>query len=183
MALSNAQVQQVLESAERLFDAKQVEAAYDRLAAEITLALRDCSPIVLSVLTGGLIPTGHLVTRLAFPLQLDYLHATRYRGEVRGKELVWIARPSIPMTGRSVLIVDDILDEGMTLDAILNYCRGQGAKDVYSAVLVEKQHDRRLDHIHADFKGLEVNDRYVFGCGMDYKGYLRNLREIYAVTD
>ena len=183
MSLSVEQVQQVLNQAERLFDRTQVDAAYDRLAVEITKLLQDRAPIVLAVLTGGLVPTGHLVTRLLFPLQLDYLHATRYQGQTRGRELTWIAPPSIPMAGRTVLVVDDILDEGLTLEAILDYCREQGAAAVYSAVLVEKQHDRRPAHIKADFKGLEVDDRYVFGCGMDYMGYLRNLHEIYAISN
>ena len=83
----------------------------------------------------------------------------------------------------SVLIVDDILDEGLTLDAIVGYCRQQGAKEVHSAVLVEKNHARRANHISATFTGLQVDDRYVFGCGMDYKGYMRNLPEIYAITN
>jgi len=137
--------------------------------------------LLLCVMTGGLVTASELFIRLDFPLQLDYLHATRYQGGTRGSELQWITRPSQDLEGRTVLVVDDILDEGLTLAAILDYCREQGAAAVYSMVLVEKQHDRKASDLKADFVGLPVEDRYVFGYGMDYHGYLRNVRGIYAV--
>jgi hypoxanthine phosphoribosyltransferase len=84
---------------------------------------------------------------------------------------------------RTVLVVDDILDEGLTLAAIVDFCRQQGARAVYSAVLVEKVHDRKSAAVEADFIGIKVEDRYVFGYGMDYHGYLRNVRGIYAVSE
>jgi hypoxanthine phosphoribosyltransferase len=79
-------------------------------------------------------------------------------------------------------VIDDILDEGLTLAAIVARCREEGARRVWTAVLVEKQRARAVDFT-ADFVGLTVPDRYVFGYGMDYKGYLRNARGIYAVAD
>lgn len=167
--------------ADVLYRAEEVEAALDRMAVEITQAIRESDPVVLCVMTGGLIPMGKLLTRLDFPVQIDYLHATRYCGETRGGELHWIARPQTPLRDRVVLVVDDILDEGLTLAAILRQCRAEGAKEVYCAVLVEKLHDRKAKGIKADFIGLQVQDRYVFGYGMDYKGYLRNAPGIFAV--
>ncbi len=153
----------------------------DRMAKAITLCMRDKNPLLLAVMTGGIVPAGCLLGRLDFPLRLDYLHATRYRGEVRGGEVHWLRRPNIPLRGRVVLVVDDILDEGITLTQILAYCREAGAAEVYSAVLVNKRHGRKPGIGEADFTGLEVADRYVFGYGMDYRGYLRNVRGIYAV--
>ena len=111
------------------------------------------------------------------------MHATRYRGDVRGQELEWIARPRTPLEGRTVLVLDDILDEGVTLAAILEDCRAQGARAVHSAVLVDKRIGRPRTLERADFTGLSVPDRYVFGFGMDYRGYLRNLPAIYAVAE
>ncbi|MEJ2643663.1 MAG: hypoxanthine-guanine phosphoribosyltransferase [Gammaproteobacteria bacterium] len=181
MTVTADQVRTVLAEADRLYTAAEVDAALDRMAARITQSLGDRNPIVLCVMTGGLVPAGQLITRLDFPLQLDYLHATRYRGDTRGGTLHWITRPTFDLKGRSVLVVDDILDEGLTLSAILDFCREQGAREVYSAVLVDKHHDRRPEPIHADFVGVEVGDRYVFGYGMDYKGYLRNAAGIFAV--
>ncbi|MFA7095080.1 MAG: hypoxanthine-guanine phosphoribosyltransferase [Gammaproteobacteria bacterium] len=174
-------VHAVYAQADVLYRAEEVEAALDRMAAEITRVLKDSNPLVIGVMTGGMIPAGRILPRLDFPLEIDYLHATRYCGETRGGKLHWIARPQTPLRDRVVLIVDDILDEGLTLAAILEECRAEGAKAVYSAVLVEKLHDRKAKGAHADFVGLQVVDRYVFGYGMDYKGYLRNAPGIYAV--
>jgi len=137
--------------------------------------------LTLAVMLGGLIPAARLLDRLDFPLDVDYIHATRYRGEIRGTELQWRARPSAELRDRVVLIVDDILDEGLTLAGIVDYCRSAGAAEIYTAVLVDKQHDRKPAIQRADFTGLRVEDRYVFGYGMDYKGYLRNAPGIFAV--
>lgn len=169
--------------ADLLYTAEQVTAAMDRLADAITVRLKERDPLVLVVMNGALIPAGQLLIRLDFPFQIGYLHATRYQGATRGGALHWIARPSIPVKGRVVLVVDDIFDEGMTLKAILDDIRRTGARAVYSAVLVNKIHDRKVSGLTADFVGLEVGDRYVFGCGMDYKEYLRNLPGIYALKE
>jgi hypoxanthine phosphoribosyltransferase len=184
MTLTDAMLRQIRDEAVMLHGPEAVTAALDRMAGEITAALDGTLPIVLCVLNGGIIPTGHLLTRLAFPLETDYLHATRYRGKTTGeREIAWLCKPHLSLQGRSVLLVDDILDEGHTLKAIGEYCRDAGAVRVCTAVLVEKHHDRRVTGMAADFVGLAVEDRYVFGCGMDYKGYLRNLNGIYTLGD
>lgn len=183
MSVKTENIQAVLENADQLFSQKEVEQALDRLAGDIKRTLGNQDPLLLCVMTGGLVPASELFTRCDFPVQLDYLHATRYQGTVGGAELKWITAPSQSLDGRTVLVVDDILDEGLTLAAILDYCRAQGARAVYSAVLVEKLHERKADGLRADFVGLQVEDRYVFGYGMDYHGYLRNVKGIYAVAD
>lgn len=177
------EAQAVYANADLLHSKEDIEAAMDRMAAQITARLKDSNPLVLCVMTGGLISAGGLLHRLDFPLQIDYVHASRYRGETRGSELHWIARPSHALQDRVVLLMDDILDEGITLAAIVNECKAMGAAAVYTAVLVEKLHDRKGDLKQADFSGLTVPDRYVFGYGMDYKGYLRNAPGIFAVAD
>lgn len=168
--------------ADLLYARDEIETALDRMARAITAQLAGTDPLVLAVLTGGMIPASNLVLRLDFPLTLDYLHATRYRGATHGGELHWLAHPRHDIRGRTVLVVDDILDEGLTLEAILAYCRKEGAKAVYSAVLVDKQRPREGLQ-HADFTGLTVPDRYVFGYGMDYHDYLRNIPGIYAIKE
>ncbi len=174
--------QRVYAAADLLYSREQVENALDHMARDIAAALADASPLVLCVMTGGLVPTQKLIERFDFLLELDYVHATRYGGRTRGGGLRWIARPITPLVGRVVLVVDDILDEGFTLAAILDDCRARGAREVYSAVLVEKERQRSLA-IRTDFTGLHVENRYVFGYGMDYRGYLRNTKGIYAVKD
>ncbi len=183
MSSDTDSIRAVQQQADCLFSRAEVEQALDRLAGDIEQELGDRDPLLLCVMTGGLVPAAGLFTRMEFPVQLDYLHATRYQGTVGGSELKWITMPSRPLQGRTVLVVDDILDEGLTLAAILEYCREQGASDVYSAVLVEKLHARKHAGLQADFVGLQVEDRYVFGYGMDYHGYLRNVKGIYAVAE
>ncbi len=180
MDVTPEHIQQVRAEADCLLTAKQVEAALDEMAERITAQHHDNNPLVLCVMNGGLIVTGELLLRLDFPLEQDYLHATRYRGKTQGGELKWLAEPQHSLNGRHVLVVDDILDEGYTLAAIAEHCQQGGAASVETVALVEKCHDRKHG-IKADYIGLEVEDRYLFGYGMDYKGYLRNAAGIFAV--
>jgi len=182
MPITAAEAQKVYNEAECLFTAGQVQAAMDVMAQDITRAVGGRDPLILCVMTGGIIPVGQLLPRLNFPLQLDYIHATRYAGQTQGGELRWIAKPRASLRGRVVVVVDDILDEGITLAAIVQNCKDEGASEVYSAALVNKRHERKND-FRTDFVGLEVDDRYVFGFGMDYKGYLRNADGIFAVKE
>ncbi len=182
MAISPHEAQKVLAAADCLYTTAEVHQAIDRMAAAITDRLADSNPLVLTIMQGGLITAGQLSPRLGFPLQMDYIHASRYAGNTHGGELQWIVRPAAPLAGKTLLLIDDIHDEGLTLEAIIRDCREAGADEIHSAVLVNKVHDRKQQR-HADFSGLEVPDRYVFGYGMDYKGYLRNAAGIYAVNE
>jgi hypoxanthine phosphoribosyltransferase len=171
----------VYREADLLHDAAAVDAAYDRMARTIGERFIGKNPLVLCVMIGGMIATSELLRRLEFPYQLDYLHATRYRGETTGGEIIWKVSPGAPLEDRDVLVIDDILDEGHTLAAIQRALRAQGVRSQHTAVLVEKLHDRRNPEANADFIGLQVPDRYVFGGGMDYKGFLRTVPGIHAV--
>lgn len=180
MAISAEQANGVLRRAECIFNKSQIDDAIDRLATEISDKIRDENPLVLCVMTGGLVPTSELVLRLNFPLEIDYLHATRYGDLTSGGELKWLVKPRKSLKDRTVLVIDDILDEGQTLHAVIEYIKESECKQVFSAVLVDKEHDRKAGLDRADFTGLRVPDKYVFGFGMDYKGYHRNTPGIYA---
>jgi len=176
-------IRQVFSRATCLYTKEEVEAAIDRIASEISDVLMDSNPIFLCVVVGGIVLMGHLLLRLDFPLELDYVHATRYQGALQGKDIEWRVKPKASIRGRTIVIVDDILDGGLTLNAIIEYCAAQGAAHIYSAVLVDKCHARLLGgKERADFSGLEVDNDYVFGYGMDYKNYLRNAPGIYKVA-
>jgi len=176
-------IKAVYEQATCLYTPAQIETALDKMASQIHQQLHDKNPIILCVMIGGMIPMANLLLRLDFPLEVDYVHATRYRGEIRGGELHWKVRPSVELSGRTVLVVDDILDGGVTLAAILAEIKAMGASDVYSAVLVDKHHKRVENGLeHADFVGLEIEDHYIFGYGMDYNEYLRNAPGIFVVA-
>lgn len=171
----------VYRAAECLYDEATVHAAVDRLAGEVTAALAGRNPLLLCPMTGGVVLAGHLLPQLDFPLEFDYIHATRYAGALSGGELTWKVMPTAELAGRHVLIVDDVLDRGITLAALVDFCRRQDAASVHTLVLVDKR-CRRAAAIEADFVGLATPDRYLFGWGMDYKGYLRNVPGIYAVA-
>ena len=176
------EIRHIQASADLLYSERDVEAALDKMAEQINVLLADRNPLLLCVMNGGIVVAGHIITRLTIPLTIDAINASRYQNQTVGGSIEWLLKPATPLKDRTVLIIDDILDEGLTLAAIYDYCLAQGASSVYSAVLVDKM----LDHdkpITADFIGLTVENRYVFGYGMDYKGYLRNAPGIYACKD
>ncbi len=173
--------QDLLQHAQLIHSSEVVVTAITRLSLDITKTLKDTCPIVICVMGGGIVFAGQLITQLNFPLEVDYVHASRYQNQTVGKTLTWQSLPKLDLTDRTVLLIDDILDEGVTLLAIKDKCLELGAKSVLSAVLIEK----KLSHakpISADFVGLEVPDRYVFGYGMDAYGWWRNLSAIYALN-
>ncbi|MBJ7550487.1 hypoxanthine-guanine phosphoribosyltransferase [Marinomonas ostreistagni] len=170
----------IMSEADCLISEEELNHALDKIAKQITDDLSDKLPLVICVMNGGLLPTGALMQRLQFPLELDYVHASRYGMETSGSTLNWTRYPQTDFKGRDVLIVDDIFDQGHTLEAIIKWFEENGAKNVYSATVVNKLHDRKVD-MRPDYNGLDVEDRFLFGYGMDYQGYFRNLQGIYAV--
>lgn len=177
-----SKIQEVFNRSTCIYSQDEVNRALDNMALNITEKLADKNPVVVCVMIGGMIPASQLLLRLQFPLEIDYVHATRYRGALSGGEIHWKAKPKIDLRGRVVLVVDDILDGGVTLQAIVDDFEANGADKVYSAVLIDKYQKRVEGGLkHADFVGLQVEDHYVFGFGMDYKDYLRNIPGIYKV--
>lgn len=165
---------------EVVFTAAEVSLAIDRMADQLRDHLSDKQSVVLlCVMRGGLYLSGQLMSRLAIPARLDYLQANRYHGTA-GQEIVWSKQPELDLAGQTVVVLDDILDEGITLAAVVEYCQQAGASRVITAVLTEK--DNGLQKLlQADVVGLTVPNRYVFGCGMDVYGWWRNLPEIRAL--
>ena len=172
----------MLNKAELIHSAETVAAAVTRLAAEITEKLGETNPLVLCVMSGGVPFAGHLMTQLLFPLEFDYLHVTRYGQDTAGGALSWRATPWTSVKGRTVLVLDDILDEGVTLAVIVERMRELGAAACYTAVATDKLNGKNKP-IRADFVALTVPDRFVFGYGMDVRGQFRNLPAIYAMKE
>jgi hypoxanthine phosphoribosyltransferase len=190
--LMNHDLASALAQSDLLHDRHAIDAAIARMATAIgddytgndAAGLR---PLLLTVMHGGMLFASELALAVGqgngLDLEFDFLHATRYRGATSGTDLQWKHRPATPLHGRHVLLADDILDEGYTLDAIRAWCREQGAASVRIAVLVWKRHERCVPGMTADYIGLEVPDRYVYGFGMDYHEQGRNLPAIYALRD
>ncbi|HTI96644.1 MAG TPA: hypoxanthine-guanine phosphoribosyltransferase [Rudaea sp.] len=174
---------EALKDADLLHDRAKLETSIARMGHAIDAALAGEVPLYLSVMHGGLIFSGALALAVATDLEFDYVHATRYRGATQGGELHWLRKPATSPAGRTVLLADDILDEGYTLRAIRDWCIDQGARRVLIAVMCQKRHDRTAPGVRADFCGVEVPDRYVFGFGMDFHEQGRNLPAIYALKE
>jgi hypoxanthine phosphoribosyltransferase len=170
----------ILETADLLCDETQVRAAIARLATEITARLKDRYPLVLAVMGGSIVFAGNLLPLLRFPLEFDYVQASRYGKDTSGGRIVWTVEPGENVRGRTVLVLDDILDGGDTLAAIRDRVKLLGAAEFFSAVLTDKDIGRAKPAV-PDFVGLKLPNRFVFGCGMDVSGAWRNLPAIYAV--
>ena len=169
-----------LQDSDPIASAQEVQAALERVAAQIEARLSEVYPLVLAVMGGAVVFAGQILPRLRFPLDFDYIHASRYGDRTRGAQVEWRVTPPESVRGRTVLVLDDILDGGETMAAIRDRMLALGATQFYCAVLVEKILDRKKP-IKPDFVGLSVVDRFVFGYGMDAKGYWRNLPEIRAM--
>lgn len=169
--------------ADQLFTVAEIERSMDSMAAQITARLEDRNPLLLAVMNGGMVPTSMLLSRLNFPLQVDYIHLTRYGNKTSGGELEWIRPPPSALKDRTVLLIDDLLDQGITLQSAVDRCQDIGAREVLTAVLLVKSIPQRSGLNETDFFGISTSDRYVFGAGMDYKTYWRNCPGIFAVKD
>lgn len=186
--MSAGTLEAALAGADLVHDREALEAAIEGMADAIHEAYAGDArpPLFVTIMHGGMPFAAQLAFALGergLDLEFEYLHATRYRGSTSGSRLAWLHRPATSMRGRRVILVDDILDEGHTLLAVTRWCEDEGAADVRVAVLATKVHDRCVDGVCADWSGVDVPDRYVFGYGMDLNGQGRNLPAIYALGD
>ena len=170
-----------LADADLLFNRADLESVIADMGRRIDAELDGERAVFLTVMNGALIFAGHLALAIRTDMEFDYVHATRYRGATSGSELHWLREPMADLSGRTVLLVDDILDEGHTLKAVRDDCLRRGARRVLVVSLCTKQHDRLVEGIASDFNGVVLPDRYVFGFGMDYHEQGRNLPGIYAL--
>lgn len=172
-----------LERSRLLVTRETVQQAVSRMAARINAQYGGQPIILLIVMTGAVMPAVWLAERLRMPLRMDFVHATRYNGTTEGGDMTFRVPPRLDLAGQDVLIVEDIYDVGLTLQAIIRFCEKCGARSVRSAVLVRKVHERETTNYLPEFIGLEVEDHYVFGCGMDVHEHWRHLDEIRALED
>ncbi len=176
------EAKKIQEKSTCIFDKKTVEAAITKVANEMNQVMADKIPVLLCVMNGAVVFMGQLATQLNFPLQIDYIHVTRYQGGIEGREIHWVAEPNIDLKDRAVLIIEDILDGGLTLAAVENFCADQGAAEVFTATLVNKVREREEGGVEkCDFVGLNIEDKFLIGYGLDFQGFLRNDPGIYVV--
>ena len=172
-----------LRHADLLYGRAELDGVIAAMGKRVDEALAGERPVLLTVMNGALIFAAQLALAIHTDLEFDYVHATRYRGEMSGSDVQWLREPKVSLVDRVVLLVDDILDEGHTLKAVREYCYQHGARRVLIASLCTKRHDRLVEGMGSDFNGVELPDRFVFGYGMDYYEQGRNLPGIYALKD
>lgn len=175
------QALEVHEESQLMFNDQQVEQAISDLADRVAEEIKESFPLVLCVMNGGLFMTGQLMRFWNFPLTIDYVHATRHRLATLGRDVLWKAYPQNSLKDRHIIIVDDIFDQGYTLEEVKSYCLKQGAKKCTSVFLIRKHHQRKKADIEADFVALECDDVYVYGSGMDLQSHFRNLSGIHSI--
>jgi hypoxanthine phosphoribosyltransferase len=182
MTITIQHARAILQNAEMLYTAGEVQAALHNVARQINDNLADSHPLVLSVMGGAVVFSGQLLPLLDFPLDFDYVHVSRYGDAKQGGAMHWKVEPRENVRGRVVLLLDDILDEGHTLATLHERVLALGAEKCFSAVFADKQREHKKP-IRADFVGMELPNRFVFGYGMDIEGAWRNLPAIYAVKE
>ncbi len=183
MSALPASLEEALRRSVLVHDREAIAAAIARMAAELDARLDGREALFLTVLHGAMLFAGALALAMRTPLRFDTVHATRYRGATAGGALHWKQKPQTALTGRTVLLVDDILDEGHTLAALRDWCHAEDARALLIATLCTKPHGRCVPGLASDVNGLLVPDRYVFGYGMDFQEQGRNLPAIYALED
>lgn len=165
----------------QLHDLHAIDSALEVVAQELNQRFQGQSVTVINILQGGMVTTANLLVKLTFLVELDSIYATRYRNRTEGYELEWKQYPSTDLNGKTVILVDDIFDEGVTISKVKQYCLDHGAKEVIVVILLDKQHARKLTPDKPDYVALSVPDVYVFGFGLDYHGRYRNAPGIYAL--
>jgi hypoxanthine phosphoribosyltransferase len=172
----------VLAKADLLYNMEEIDAALAQLAEKLTADYADKNPLMLTVMNGAVMTAGYLLPKLKFKLEIDYIHASRYGDKIIGGDLNWHSQPTIALKNRHIVLIEDIYDEGITLNALRQFCIEAGAASVRCVALVDKLHNNKTGTV-PEYIGLTVADRYVFGFGMDVEGYWRNLPAIYAMKE
>jgi len=166
-------------NAREVFSADEIDATICRMAKAIGADLNGRDPIVMPILIGGAFTALRLCEQFRFPYEIDTLRVARYGPHGAG-DLHWYARPCLELAGRHVLLVDDVLDRGITLHAVEHELRRMNVAAVSIAVLVRKSVDPGVSRPAVDYVGLDGPDRFLFGCGMDLDGHWRGLPAVYA---
>jgi hypoxanthine phosphoribosyltransferase len=181
--LSSQELQEVKDNSDLIFSISQIHTAVEKMGLELESRIQNKNAILLCVMNGGITITSDLLRCIDCDVRFDYLQVARYRDKTVGGSLHWLKEPQLSLEDQIVVLVDDIYDEGYTMEELVSYCKKHGASEVITAVLLLKRKSTPQVDLKPDIYGLEVVDRYVYGYGMDYKGYLRNVPAIYAISE
>ena len=180
---THQELQVIKDSSDLVFSSTQIKTAVETIGLELERKIFQKNPVMLCVMNGGLVFAADLMRSLDSDVRLDYLHVARYLDKTVGGSLHWHKEPKLSLQDEVVVIADDIYDEGYTMEELVSYCKNQGAREVITVVLLLKDKASRHTDLKPDLFGLQVDDRYVYGYGMDYQGHLRNVPDIYAIAE
>jgi hypoxanthine phosphoribosyltransferase len=160
---------------EILLDADQIRERVIQLGAELARDYADRDPVLVSVLKGSIIFLADLVRAMEIPLAVDLMEVSSYGASTESSGQVRILKDlSSSIEGRHVIVVEDIIDTGLTLNYLLRYLHEKGPASVSICCLLDKP-ARRLAPIEIDYRGFTIPDRFVIGYGLDYGERYRNL--------
>jgi hypoxanthine phosphoribosyltransferase len=168
---------------EVLISKRKIAAAVRRLAAEIQVDYRDKYPLIVGILKGSFVFVSDLVRCLDIPLQVDFIRLSSYGSctESAGKVTVINDLP-VHIQGRHVLVVEDIIDTGLTTSFLCDYLRQQGPASVKLCSLIDKP-SRRIVPVKIDYLGFTVPNLFIVGYGIDYDEKYRNLPDICIIKE
>ena len=175
--------QAILSRSQLIYTHEEIVSAIDLLAEKLNRKFNNKKVLLLPVLTGAIPFVGMLLPRLSFAIEVNYFHVSRYQNNVGTHQIKITHQPSPESVfNQEVLVVDDILDEGITLKLINEHLMTIKPKSITNVVLFEKQLDIKKE-ISAHYVGLVVPDAYVFGFGLDFNGAGRNIPDLYAFNE
>jgi hypoxanthine phosphoribosyltransferase len=166
-----------------LINRDEIARAVDRLACEIKRDYQGKEPLLIGVLTGSFVFMADLIRRLDLPLELDFVRVCSYGAAKESSGRVRMVQGlRTPVKGRDVLVVEDIVDTGMTISFLLAYLRNRRPASLKLCALTDKPSRRRVP-VAIDYLGFTVPDEFIVGYGLDCAQQFRNLPDIYVLED
>lgn len=161
-----------------LVSRQEIEQMVKRLGDRISKDYAGKELVVLCVLKGGFVFMADLIREITVPLELDFIAVSSYGASTKSSGVVQLVKDSdIVITGKHVLIVEDIVDSGLTLSYLKNLLQTRGPLSIKICTAFDKPERRKVD-LHADYYGITIPDEYVVGYGLDYDSRMRNIPEL-----
>ena len=158
-----------------LFSEESLKARVQEIAGQITADFAENAPLVIGVLKGSFIFMADLVREIEFSCTLDFIAVSSYRSKTSSTGAVQILKDlTVDITGRDIIIIEDILDTGLTLSYLIDLFKARGAKTIRTCALLDKP-SRRKTEVVLDYVGFEVPNEFVVGYGLDFDQQYRNL--------
>lgn len=166
-----------------VFSKEEIQSKIEEMGKQITEDYEGESILVVSLLKGSFIFTADLVRNIEVPVQIEFMTTSSYGdGEESSGKVDIVSDLKTNIEGRHVLIVDDIMDSGLTMEVIANHLKQSNPKTVRTCVLLDKPERRKVDMV-PDYSGFVIPDLFIVGYGLNYGDYYRNIPYIFSFVD